>query len=691
MKKRNKKDKLSCQIKLPPQGCPDLFPPNICINPVIQLEELGVISCEATIRGRVLCDNAPVEGVQVTLTSSFPELTFSDPTPVTNRQGVFSTTVTVPRGTPITPDIRITATATVSDQTISDSIIVRAGCIRCDNPVLTLNPIEGPVGCQGTQISGRLICDGLPVPNAAVFFTIGNDSNKATIAPNPAITKADGTYTATLVPFLGIDATITVTATATVGGHPVTSETRSVTVVCLPCQNPVIILDDLNPVVCDGVVTGRVLCDGRPVPGVQVRLSSPLLVFASPTVITNLNGEFSGRFSVPPGTTERVTTYTASAEVNGVSVFEMNSVEVSCPPCQNPIIQLDNPGPISCSAPITGRVLCDGAPVPGVQVTLSSPLLTFQPSVVTTNINGEYASVASVPFPTPITEGVSYTASAVVNGIPVSNTNFLRAGCIDCPNPAMNLIVPPTIQCDGIIMGRVVCDVMTPIADVPVFFDVVQSSNKVFIDPNPAITGADGRYTATIMAVAGTVETVTVTARATVGGIPISAGPFSVSINCPPPPACTCKFKLDTQGGAQPGAQIRVTRFGSIVTDYTGTLNVTINECGASEGGPCNPAVDNFNFVFNASNGDNFQFTQGRRTMIACENNFTVAIVVGLINGKVNNGPSRTFNVQIRATLNNITGEITYEIFAADGTITTFETLVPFTAAGSPQSFITDC
>ncbi|OXS63889.1 carboxypeptidase-like regulatory domain-containing protein [Rossellomorea vietnamensis] len=691
MKKKNKKDTLSCRIQLPPQGCPDLFPPNICINPVIQLEELGVISCEATIRGRVLCDNAPVEGVQVTLTSSFPELMFSDPTPVTDRRGIFTTTVTVPRGTPITADVRITATATVSDQTISDSITVRAGCVRCDNPVLTLNPIEGPVGCQGTQISGRLLCDGLPVPNAAVSFTIGNDSTKVTIAPNPAITNADGTFTATLVPFLGIDATITVTANAIVGGHPVTSETQSVTVVCLPCQNPVIILDDLDPVVCDGVVTGRVLCDGRPVPGVQVRLSSPLLVFASPTVTTNGNGEFSGRFSVPPGTSEQVTTYTARAEVNGISVSETNSVEVSCPPCQNPIIQLDNAGPISCSGPVTGRVLCDGAPVPGVQVTLSSPLLSFQPSVVTTNINGEFSSTASVPFPTQITTGVPYTASATVNGIPVSNTNFLRAGCVDCPNPAMNLIVPPSIQCDGTLMGRVVCNGTTPIPNVPVFFDIVQSHTNVFINPDPAITGADGRYTATIMGVAGTMETVTVTARATVGGIPISAGPFSVRINCPPPPACPCKFKLDTQGGAQPGAQIRVTRYDNNVTNYTGTLNVTINECGASKNGPCNPAVDNFNFVFNAGNGDNFQFTQGRRTMISCENNFTVAIVEGMINGKINNGPSRTFDARIRATLNNVTGEITYEIFATDNTTTTFETIVPFTAAGSPQSFITGC
>jgi hypothetical protein len=690
MKKGKKEHPLQCKVDFSPKGCPDIFPIKECINPMIQLNEAGTISCEGVITGRVRCDMVPVEGATVTLTSSFPQLILDNPTPVTNRRGEFTTNVNIPRGTPITPDVRITATVTLSGETDSDTIIVRAGCIRCTNPVLTLNPVGGIVGCRGTQLSGRLTCDGQSVPNAAVSFTIGNDSSRAVITPNPAITQADGTYIATLIPLPGIDTTITVTASAIIGGIPVSSMTQPIIVECLPCQNPVILLNELDPIVCDGIVTGRVLCDGRPVAGVQVRLSSPLLVFESPTIITNANGEFSNDVSVPAGTSDQEATYTARTEVNGISVSETNTVEVSCPPCKNPVIQLDNPGPISCRAVITGRVLCDGSPVPGVQVTLSSPLLIFQSSVVTTNFNGEYSSVATVPFPTPITEGVAYTASATVNGIPVSNTNFVRAGCVDCSNPAINLIVPPTMECSGTIMGRVVCDGTTPIPNVPVFFDIVQSQTNVFINPNPAITGADGRYTATITAIEGTVETITVRARSTVSGIPISAGPFNVSINCPTPPECSCKFKLDTQGGEQPGAQIRVTRFG-IVMDYTGTLNVTINECGASPGAPCNPAVDNFNFVFNANNGDNFQFTQGRRTIISCEEDFTVAIVEGLINGRINNGPARTFDAQIRATLNNMTGDITYEIFATDNTTTTFQTLVPFTAPGSPQSFITDC
>jgi hypothetical protein len=66
--------------------------------------------------------------------------------------------------------------------------------------------------------------------------------------------------------------------------------------------------------------------------------------------------------------------------------------------------------------------------------------------VVTTDFNGKYSSMETVPFPTPITVGVPYTANATVNSIPVSNTNFVRAGCVDGSNPAINLIVPQQLN-----------------------------------------------------------------------------------------------------------------------------------------------------------------------------------------------------------------------------------------------------
>ncbi|WP_173917685.1 hypothetical protein [Halobacillus sp. Marseille-Q1614] len=362
--------------------------------------------------------------------------------------------------------------------------------------------------------------------------------------------------------------------------------------------------------------------------------------------------------------------------------------------CTNPRIELHNPGPISCQATITGRVLCDEGFVPGIEVNLSSTasFMSFTPANPITNLFGEFTSTVTVEQGTDITEGVDYTASAVVNGVTIENTNFVRAGCVACDNPVITLDTPEaTVTCDGAALsGTVTCgEDGEGITDVAVFF--TPAVNNVFINPNPAITDSNGVYTATITPITGAMETINITAFTTVGGIPISDGPNSVDVDCPlPPMECTCKFRLNTQGGEQPEANIRVTRFGNVM-DYTGTLNITVNQCGASAGGGCDPGIDNFNFTFNANNGDTFQFTQGRRTSITCEDNFTRATVIGHINGRINQGPARTFTATITATLNNVTNVITWEIYAEDETATTFETLTPFAAPGSPQSFIADC
>lgn len=160
-------------------------------------------------------------------------------------------------------------------------------------------------------------------------------------------------------------------------------------------------------------------------------------------------------------------------------------------------------------------------------------------------------------------------------------------------------------------------------------------------------------------------------------------------MNCPHHD-CPCKFNLNTQGGAQPGARIRVTRFG-VQEDLIGQMNINVLECGASQSGGCNPANDNFNFIFNASNGDVYNFTQGRRRFISCGENFRRATVVGTIRGRVNNGPFRDFEVTITVTLDPVTKVAEWEILAFDGTSTRFETIGPWRAQASLQSFIADC
>ncbi|UXH46189.1 transthyretin-like family protein [Rossellomorea vietnamensis] len=795
---RKKASNASTQIF--PPGCPGLFPRGICTNPTITLDNLGTISCDATISGKVRCDLRPLQGVTVNLTSPSDLLTFQNPNPVTNSRGEFSTTVIVDRNTPVTPNVSITARAVVVEETITDTITARVECLNCSNLIVTspetvqafASQLQA-VTCPGIPIDGRVTCQGLPVPNVEIGFEVDSPSGKVIVTPNPTLTNNDGVYEATILPFPGALEIVTIVTTATIGGNTFRSEPVEYEINCPGCENLSITLDSPPQISCNGFLSGRLTCDGEPVANVPVALTgSSVLNIINPNPVTNENGEFTSLVTINFDTEGQEADYTASATFTGIEVTASGNVFVDCVRCnnplltlnqplspigcdggtitgqftcngepiintpvfftvmssgtvtvnpnpaitnadgifnatiqpglnvtetitiqassmfggeevtsesrnasvncvcENPVIELDNPGPISCRAVITGRVLCQGLPVPGVTVNLSSPLLNFETPNPVTGPDGSYSSVVTVQPITPVQEGVPYTAEAVVLGISASNTNFVRAECLVCDGQSLTLIPPAgSVGCDGApLSGRVLCG-NTPAQKVAVFFSVDPSI--AFVSPNPAITDANGNYSAVITPNQGAIGPVELTATTAVAGNGITAGPFQVNLNCPvPPPECPCRFRLNTQGGAQPGARIRVVRFGH-VEDYTGRLNITVVQCGSGIQGICNPAVDNFNFVFNASNGDNFQFTQGRRTSISCENNLTTAIVEGTINGRINNGPSRSFDAKITAVLNKINNTITWTLFATDNTTTTFETLVPFTAPTDPTSFIIGC
>lgn len=783
-----------------PPGCPGLFPREICTTPTITLDKVGTISCDAAISGKVRCDLRPLQGVTVNLASPSDLLTFQDPNPVTNSRGEFSTRVIVDRNTPATPNISITARAVIGEEVISETITVRVECVNCSNLIFTttetIPPSSSPlqaVTCPGIPITGRVTCQGLPVPNVEIGFEVDSPSGKVIVTPNPTLTNNDGVYEATILPFPGAIEIVTIVTTATIGGNTSRSEPVEYEINCPGCENLQITLDSPPQISCNGFLSGRLTCDGEPVANVPVALTgSPVLNIITPTPVTNVNGEFSSLVTINFDTEGQEAEYTASASFSGIEVNASGTVFVDCVRCttpvltlnqplspigcagatitgqftcngepiintpvfltvqssgsvtvnpnpaitdsegiytasiqpglnitetitiqasslyggeevtsapqnvavdcrcESPIIELNNPGPISCRAVITGRVLCQGLPVPGVTVNLSSPLLQFETPNPVTGADGTYSSVATVQPITPVQEGVPYTAEAVVFGIPVSNTNFVRAECLNCGSETLTFIPPQgVVGCGGApVSGKVLCG-GSPAQNIAVFFAVDPSI--AFISPNPAITDANGDYSAVMTPNQGAIGSVDVTATAAVGGVGITAGPFQVNLNCPvPPPECPCRFRLNTQGGAQPGASIRVVEFGH-VEDYTGRLNITVVQCGSGIQGICNPAVDNFNFVFNASNGDNFQFTQGRRTSISCENNLTTAIVEGTINGRINNGPARSFDATITAVLNTGNNTITWTIFATDNTTTTFETLVPFTASTDPTSFIIGC
>ncbi|WP_404358993.1 hypothetical protein LG291_10580 [Cytobacillus firmus] len=793
MKGRRKKSEIVCRIQRPPNGCPGLFPPSLCTNPRLILDNPGPISCEGTITGRIICDLVPVSGVTVQLTSSFAGVIFEDDTPVTDERGSFTTTANVARNTPIQQGVTISASATVNGIEVSDSITTSAGCIACRNPRITLITPQGVVGCSGGQLTGVVTCDNVPVPNASVSFIV-SDPRSIILEENPTTTNVNGEYSVDFASVFGITETVTIRARATVGGTTVETEPQLVELNCHTCVNPSIDLFHPGQISCSGLIRGRVTCNGLPVPNTIVTLrGSSILRFADENPRTDVDGFFETSVTIRVGTEIQDVEINASAIVNGRFVEDTERTRAGCVECRNPLltiltpadtvtcngapitgrvtcdaegienvtvsfrvessagpvtvlpdvtdaggfystritpgfgaagnvtvtafttvggipiesptrivsvdcpgcrIELNNPGPISCEALITGRVLCgQNEPQSGITVTLSTPPgspLIFDDENPVTDSNGVFSSIVRVRFPTPQTEGLEYTATAEVNGDIISNTNRVRAGCIECEDPLLTLNVPGgVIGCDGALLtGRLTCE-GEGLPNFAVFIDIISGAQDVFFIENPAITGPDGSFSSRILPAQGATGTRTIRARAEVAGQEFHSESRIINVNCPLP-ECPCKFNLNTEGGAQPGARIRVTRFGDS-TDLVGQMNINVLECGASQNDSCNPANDNFNFIFNASNGDVYNFSQGRRRFISCGDNFRRATVVGTIRGRVNNGPFRDFEVTITVTLDPVTKVAEWDIVAFDGTSTRFETIVPWRAQASPQSFIADC
>jgi hypothetical protein len=150
------------------------------------------IECTDIVSGRIRCGNTHVPNVDVTLTANPPIVTF-DPNPtVTDAEGSYFSGVSVPSGTPPT-DVDITASATVDGQLLSETITVNVSCVR--ECVLTLEADE-TITCQG-QVTGTLTCNGQPIADASIDFSIFPDVGA--FNPNPAVTAGDGTFVTTLV------------------------------------------------------------------------------------------------------------------------------------------------------------------------------------------------------------------------------------------------------------------------------------------------------------------------------------------------------------------------------------------------------------------------------------------------------------------------------------------------------------
>ncbi|CAN7552786.1 hypothetical protein [Rossellomorea sp. LjRoot5] len=514
---------IDCKIDLPPRGCPGIFPFEGCTNPTIQLDDIGIISCEGIISGRVLCDYQPLQGVTVTLTSSFPGLVFEDMTPVTDSTGRFSTRVTVPPGTPITPNVRITATAVVIGKTISDTIFVRVDCILCKNPVLTLEPIPCPVGCKGTQIKGRLICDGQAIGNAAISFIIESASNRVVITPNPAITQSDGRYTATLVLFPDVDETIRITAVTKIGGLKVVSKTREVAVRCVKCKNPAIKLNKLKKIDCRSTISGKVTCDGVPQANVPVTLTgSSILMFQTPNPVTDENGRFSSVVTVKKGTPFQTASYTATAVIDGKTISATDTVIAGCKKCRNPKLTLEVPcETVTCEGTkLTGRLTCDGAPVKNARisftVTATDPgAVEIDPNPAFTDEEGRYVTELCPRLG--VHETIMIKASATAFGEQVVASGEITIDC-RCKHPKIHIKENKKLNCKGIISGCLSCEGF-PLTNKEVSF----SSPVLTFKPQVVTTDENGEFSTLAFVPPNTpFREVPFTATAVVGGKAVS-------------------------------------------------------------------------------------------------------------------------------------------------------------------------
>ncbi|NMH67345.1 hypothetical protein HF072_00810 [Bacillus sp. RO3] len=624
---------IDCKMDLPPFGCPGIFPYDGCKNPTVHLDDIDIISCKGIVSGRVLCDFKPLQGVLVTLSSSFKGLFFENDEPVTDSDGRFSTVVTVDPGTPIINNVIITAEAVVINKAIRDAISVRVDCIPCKNPVLTLDPIKSPVTCKGTQITGRLICDGRAIGNTGILFTIESGSNRVVITPNPAITQKDGRFTATLVPFPDVNETVYITARTKIGGIHVSSEKRAVKVTCVKCKNPVIKLKKLKVIDCRAIVSGTVTCDGKPQENVSVKLNgSSILNFDPSNPVTDENGNFSSIVTVKKGTPFQTASYSATAVIDGKTISDGDTVKAGCKKCRKPELTLEIPcEPVTCKgAELKGRFTCDGLPVPHVnisftitastpnavkvdpnpavtdkdgryttkirprlgvsetilvkavgfigteqvtvskkitidcpcchpdihlekvkrldckgvisgklscegipladkEVTLSSPVITFKPQVVTTDEGGEFSVIAFVPPNTPFSE-VPYKATARVEGKEVSERAFVYAGCLKCESPKLTLSVPECIDCEGAVLkGTYTCN-KNPVENARIEVKVTPDAGE--ISPDVIKTNRKGEYTAEFTPYSHVSDEVVFEVKALTDGKDVVSQSRTVKLSC---------------------------------------------------------------------------------------------------------------------------------------------------------------
>ncbi|NBJ71630.1 hypothetical protein D1839_19675 [Roseburia sp. 1XD42-34] len=152
--------------------------------------------CEGEITGTVTCEGNPVEGAIIEF-SDFPVVGTFIPNPaVSGADGSFTTTLTIPEGTPLV-STTITATTTVDGENLSTTIGIQVECPKVECPCKFRLGVEGnaapalvnitqnniPSQLLGTINVTAIQCfTAAPMCNPAVNnFTIAFGSNGTTI------------------------------------------------------------------------------------------------------------------------------------------------------------------------------------------------------------------------------------------------------------------------------------------------------------------------------------------------------------------------------------------------------------------------------------------------------------------------------------------------------------------------------
>ncbi|MFB1051808.1 hypothetical protein ACEWET_12845 [Paraliobacillus sp. JSM ZJ581] len=108
----------------------------------LELNADAIISCEGIITGFLICDGIPVDGAIIEF-SNFPSIGMFTPNPaITAADGTFSTTLTIPEGTPLL-STTITATTFIDGEIITTSIAVQVECPEVECPCKFRFGIEG--------------------------------------------------------------------------------------------------------------------------------------------------------------------------------------------------------------------------------------------------------------------------------------------------------------------------------------------------------------------------------------------------------------------------------------------------------------------------------------------------------------------------------------------------------------------